>query len=204
VKPCPVPDWKPGTPSPGHASARQFLDWYLENLRNYHDWQIATVRRDFAGPIYMMYPSTGGLRPGQLDAAIADDANGSTGPEKTGEVSRGYDTARFIAGITDPKVIVYSTWIDGFPFCDDASPDPARWNPGHFLGSLAAAHQPPLALGGENTGHPDDQANLQFTFQRLHDLHLVALYWAFEPALFDGHSRHATLTEFKAQIESSP
>ena len=196
-KPCPVPGWLPGTASPDHDSARRFLDWYMESMRNYHDWQISEVRSLFHGPLFMLYPSTGGLRPGQLEAAVKDDCNGSTGPEKTGEVGRGYDMARFVAGITDPQVVVYTTWVDGFPGCDDGSANPARWNPAHYLASLAAAHQPPLLTGGENTGHPDDMANMAKTLERLQAGKLVILFWAFEPTLFDGKASHATLQDFK-------
>lgn len=197
VQPCPVPGWQPGTASPDHESAHRFLDWYMESMRNYHDWQISEARHHFQGPLFMLYPSTGGLRPGQLEAAIDDDCNGSTGPEKTGEVGRGYDMARFVAGITDPQVVVYTTWVDGFTGCDDASSNPARWNPAHYLASLAASHQPPLPVGGENTGHPDDLANLETTFQRLHQDHLCVLFWAFEPLLFDGKPPHATIGDFR-------
>jgi hypothetical protein len=198
VKACPVPRWIPGTPSPNHSSARQFLAWYMASMQNYHDWQISVLRTDFSGPLFMLYPSTGGLRLGQLDAAIDDDCNGSTGPEKTGEVGRGYDMARFVAGITDPRVVVYSTWIDGFDFCDDRSIDSARWSPGHYLASLAEAHQPPLLVGGENTGRPDDLANMQLTFRRVGENHLCVLFWAFEPTLFDHKEKHATIEDFAA------
>jgi hypothetical protein len=197
VLPCPVPSWLPGQPSPTHDSARQFLNWYMESMRNFHDWQIATVRKNYAGPLFMLYPSIGGLRPGQLEAAVQDDANGATGAEKTGEVGRGYDTSRFVAGISDPNVIVYSTWIDGFSGSDDASVDPRHWSPGHFLASLASAHQPPLLVGGENTGSPDDVANMELVFRRLHEEHLCALFWAFEGTLFDVKDHHATIQDFK-------
>lgn len=198
--PCPVAGWKPGATSSDHAAARSFLNWYMASMENYHDWQIQEVRRYFAGPLLMLYPSIGGLRPGQLDAAIRDDCAGATQAEKTGEVSRGYDTARFIAGITDPNVVVYSTWIDGFPGCNDASADPERWNPAHYLASLAAAHQPPLLCGGENTGHPETPANMQVTFQRLRDDHLCVIFWAFEPGLFDPSGGKASCATFGAFI----
>jgi hypothetical protein len=203
VKPCPVEGWIPGQASPDHASAREFLNWYMESMENYHDWQITTLRKSYSGPLLMLYPSTGGLRAGQLQAAIDDDANGSTGPEKTGEVGRGFDMARFVAGITDPQVVVYSTWIDGFFGSDDTSTNQARWSPGHYLASLAEAHQPPLLVGGENTGSPDDRANMELTFQRLRDEHLCVLFWAFERTLFDGKDHHATIQDFKQLISTS-
>ena len=199
MKACPVPGWIPGSPSPGHDSARRFLEWYMDSMRNYHDWQIAAARRYFSGPLFMLYPSIGGLRPGQLEAAARGDCDGSTGPEKTGEVGRGYDMARYVAGIRDPLVVVYSTWLDGFPGADDASPDPARWSPGHYLAGLAAAHRPPLPVGGENTGQPDDVANLRLTFQRMRENRLCVLFWAFEPTLFDGKGGHATLADLRRE-----
>ena len=57
----------------------------------------------------MMYPSWG-IRPGQIDAAVADQLAGKTSAEVNGELPRGFDFARFIHGITDPDVIVYCTW----------------------------------------------------------------------------------------------
>jgi hypothetical protein len=175
----------------------------MASMQNYHDWQITTVRRAFSGPLFMLYPSTGGLRPGQFEAAIDDDATGLTNPEKTGEVGRGYDTALFVAGITDPQVVVYTTWVDGFEGSNDSSPDPARWSPGHFLASLAASHQPPLLVGGENTGSPDDEANMALSFQRLREQNLCVLFWAFEQTLFDGGASHATIQDFKRHIAQS-
>jgi hypothetical protein len=200
LSPNPVASWIPGTASPNHDCARRFLNWYMASMENYHDWQITMLRKYFSGPLFMMYPSTGGLRPGQLDAAINDDCNGATGAEKTGEVGRGFDTARFITGITDPLVVVYSTWIDGFPGSDDSATDPKRWSPGHYLASLAAAHNPPLQVGGENTGHPDDVSNLELTFRRMREYHLSVMFWAFEGTLFDHKDNHATIEDFKKAV----
>src|SRR5690606_18425367 len=98
MTPCPVPGWKPGDASPDHASARAFIHWYLDSLKHYHDWQITTVRKHYAGPLMMLYPSWG-IRPGQLDAAIAADLAGTTPAEKNGELQRGFDFARFIGGL---------------------------------------------------------------------------------------------------------
>jgi hypothetical protein len=114
--------------------------------------------------------------------------------------------ARFVAGIADPQVVVYSTWIDGFQGSDDTSLDPKRWSPGRYLASLAAAHHPPLLAGGENTGHPDDLANMQLTFQRMRDDHLCVMFWAFEHTLFDDKMPHATIEEFEtcASVGTAP
>jgi hypothetical protein len=185
VSPCPVPGWKPGDTSPDSASARRFADWYLDSLKNYHDWQIAAARRHYAGPLQMLYPSWG-LRPGQLDVAVSNHLSGGTAPEKNGEVQRGFDFARFIGGIRDPLVWVHCTWLDSNPdWSDDTSADPVRWSPPKYLAHLARLHNPPLRVSAENTGGGGMPA-LQLSAQRVRELNLDALYWAFVPALFDG------------------
>jgi hypothetical protein len=185
MQPCPVPGWKPGTPSPDHTSAHRFLDWYLASLQNYHDWQITTVRRHYAGALQMMYPSWG-IRPGQLEAAVATDLAGTTPAEKNGEISRGFDFARFIGGIRDPRVLIHCTWLDTNPeWSDEASPDPARWSPVHYLSSLAQSHSPALVVSAENTGGGGPEI-LRLCAERARAYDLKAVYWAFAPDLFDG------------------
>ena len=182
---CPVPGWKPGDTSPDHASARRFLDWYLASLQNYHDWQIATVRHLYAGPLMMMYPSWG-IRPGQLEPAVAGDLSGKTSPEKNGEIQRGFDFARFIGGIKDPNVWVHCTWLDPNPeWSDETSPDPARWSPVHYLASLARRHVPALNVSAENTGGGGPET-LRLCADRSRAYDLKAVFWAFAPDLFDG------------------
>lgn len=181
--PCPVPGWIPGTPSPGNQSARQFLDWYHGALQNYHDWQISTVRRWYSGDLCMLYGSWG-IRPGGKEAAITTNLDGSSPAEKTGEISTGYDWARMIGGIRDPRVIVYCTWIDAPPKdCDDEGKDPTRWSPVHWQASLADAHPLKLRKWGENTGRGTLSA-LTTTFERITRYQLMGVLWAFEPDLF--------------------
>ncbi len=185
MEPCPVPGWVPGQPSDDHGSARLFANWYFDSLKHYHDWQIATVRRHYAGHLMMLYPSWG-IRPGQLDAAIGKDLSGTTPAEKNGEVSRGFDFARFIGGIRDPQVWVQSTWLDSNPaWSDDTSADPARWSPARFLAHLARRRTPPLRVSAENTGGGGSAA-LDLSARRVRELGLDGLYWAFGPDLFDG------------------
>ncbi|MFH1496465.1 MAG: hypothetical protein ABII82_01450 [Verrucomicrobiota bacterium] len=185
IPPCPVPGWKPGQTSPDNTSARRFAEWYLDSLKNYHDWQITTARRYYNGPLMMLYPSWG-IRPGQLDAAIAADLDGTTPPEKNGEIQRGFDFARFIGGIRDPRVWVQCTWLDSNPdWSDDTSADPVRWSPPKYLASLARRHNPPLYVSAENTGGGGVPA-LKLSAQRVDELDITALFWAFGPDLFDG------------------
>jgi len=194
IPPCPVPGWKPGEASPDHDAARRFANWYIDALRDYHDWQIATVRALHPGRLAMLYPSWG-LRPGQLDAAIACDLDGSQEAQH-GDLAMGEYWPRMVVGIRDPGVVVYSTWLDA-PFGDDRSPDPAQWCPMRWLASLAASRG--LMVAGESTGN-NDAAALRRCVVRAEELKLLGFFWAFEGELFDGKPGHATLAEYAAAI----
>jgi hypothetical protein len=195
LKPCPVPDWTPGVASADHTDARRFGEWYLASLADYERWQIASVRRYFAGPLPVLLGSWG-LRTGDIEHAVANDL----GDAKQTEFPLGYDFDRLAAAIDDPKVVLYTTWIDSNPeFGDDAGKNPARWSPVHYLAVRAAAHRPVLQVWGENTGNADVDA-LRLSFSRARTYHLNTLLWAFEPQLFDGH--HATLAELADQLRA--
>ncbi len=202
LTPNPVPGWIPGTASQDHESARQFAAWYLDAMSDYQNWQIATVRRDFKGPLAVLYPSWG-LRPGQLDAAISRDLSGFTSPEQNGEIQRGHDFARHVANLKDSKVIVYTTWLDTSPTLgDDAGDDPTRWSPVHYLAQLAGDHRPALQVWGENTGQGtvDD---MQLCFDRLEAFGLTGLFWAFDDQLYDTTSDYASIDDYAAFIETA-
>lgn len=179
----PVPDWRPGVPSTNHADAAEFLDWYLDSLGDYHDWQIQTMRDLYPGRLLMLYPSWG-VRPGQLDAAVAGDLSGTTSAERNGEIQRGFDFARFVTGITDPGVVLYTTWLNADASADDGS-DPRYWSPVKFLAHLAADHPVPLQVMGENTGH-DTVQDLELSIAQAREHGLLGVVWAFEPQLFEG------------------
>lgn len=182
---CPVPGWRPGDASPNNEAAT-FIAWYFDALKIYHDWQIALTRELYPGArLGMMYPSWG-VRPGSTALAIKTNLDGSTPQETTGEISRGFDFARFIGGITDTNVVVYCTWIDSSPaFSDEASENPRRWSPPHWLSHLAKTHSPPLRVWGENTGGGGLDA-LRLTVERARTYDIDVVLWAFEPHLFSG------------------
>jgi hypothetical protein len=197
MSPAPQIGWRPGTPSAEHATAAAFVDWYLNSLRNYHDWQIATVRQSYGGQLMMLYPSWG-IRPGQLQAAITGDLSGQTSPELNGEIERGLDVARFVGGITDPKVVLYTTWLDASDQ-GDTSADPAQWSPAHYLVSLAAQHPIALSVWGENAGH-NSYTDLQRCIKQVRTYGLQGMLWAFEPDLYT--NTYATLEQLSSLIES--
>ena len=193
----PVPGWLPGTPSADHDLARRFADWYLGSLQNYHDWQIATVRQWYPGNLLMMYPSWG-VRPGQLDAAVATDLSGTTPAERNGEIPRGFDFARYIRGITDPGVVVYTTWLNADASAD-SRPDMRYWSPVKYLANLAADRPRPLAVMGENTGR-DSVTDMTVSFEQARAYQLHAVVWAFESELYGGV--HASITDYAAAIRA--
>lgn len=198
LQPNPVPDWLPGTPTADHDSARRFAEWYLASLDDYHDWQITTARRLFAGNLLMMYPSWG-IRPGQLEGAVAGDLAGRTSVEVNGEVQRGFDVTRFVGGITDPRVVVYTTWLNADASSDGGS-DARYWSPvKHLAGLAAAGRAQPLAVMGENTGR-DTLPDLELTFAQARRYGLQAVVWAFEPDLY--RSGYASIDDLATAIRA--
>ena len=204
MRACPVPGWIPGASSADHRSAKKFIEWYLDSLENYQDWQIATVRRWYSGDLCLLYGSWG-LRPGWLDAAVAKDLSGDTPAERNGELQQGFDWARMIGGIRDPRTIVYCTWVDGTignrDLADDESTDPARWSPVHWQASLARSNPLHLRVWGENTGH-NNRAAMKLSFDRVKRFDLMGLMWAFDAELFAQPNPHgfATFADFAGLI----
>jgi hypothetical protein len=169
----PAHDWHPGDRSP-RGEARLFIQWYLDQLADFQNWQIDVVRHAFAGPIMVLYPSWG-IRPGQLSAAIDGNLSGKTSVEKNGEVPRGFDFARQIQRIHDANVIVSCTWLDANGSGDDGQ-DQTQWSPIHYLAELAREHRPQLRLFGENTGHGTPAA-FAFTVSQARRFGLCGFAW---------------------------
>lgn len=188
----PVPGWRPGMASP-NGEAGKFLNWYLDRLTEYQNWQIARVRQAFGGPIMVLHPSFG-IRPGQAQAAINVNLNGSTSPEINGEIQRGYDYARFVNAVTDQKVWITSTWLES-PFGDDAAADCGKGRPIRYLACLADAKG--LAKYGENGGR-DDIAAMRFTSDQATRFGLQGFLWFNESELLSG--QYATLTDYATVI----
>jgi hypothetical protein len=190
----PVPNWRPGDPSP-QVEAAKFLDTYLNSLVAYQNWQIATVRRSYAGSIMVLYPSWG-MRPGDEDAAIRGNLSGSTSPEKNGEVQRGFDFARQVMAINDPNVIITTTWLDADASADNGS-DLRYWSPVKYLAYLANRHPLSLPLFGENTGK-GTRAEMDLSASQMERYHLVGMAWYNEIELFSG--QYANLEDYRQVI----
>jgi hypothetical protein len=190
----PVENWHPGDPSPNNE-AEQFLNWYLDTLAAYQTWQIDTVRQHYTGPIMILYPSWG-LRPGDIDAALATNLDGSTSAETNGEIQRGYDFDRQIAAITDENIIVTTTWLDADASRDDED-DPRYWSPVKTLATLAADHPFNLAVFGENTGQGNNQ-DMRLAASQMQRYNLIGMAWYREDELHSG--QYATLDDYAAII----
>lgn len=191
----PTPDWRPGDAAYA-GEARQFINWYLDELVNFENWQIAAVRSaGYSGALMMLFPSWG-IRPGDLDAAISGDLTGSTSAEVNGEIQRGYDFARQIAAIHDPRVIVTTTWLDANPAGDDHV-DPGEWSAVKFLAKLAHQHPLHLSVFGENTGQ-GSLAAMALSAAQAQRYGLIGIAWFNEPELFS--RRYATLDDYRHTI----
>lgn len=186
----PVPDWRPGDPSPAGEAAK-FLDTYLNTLVDYQNWQIATVRKSYAGWIMVLYPSWG-IRPGDEDAAIRGNLSGSTSAEINGEVQRGFDFARQVMAINDPSVIITTTWLDADASADNGS-DLRYWSPVKYLAYLANRHPLSLPLFGENTGK-GTRAEMDLSAAQMERYDLVGMAWYNEIELFSG--QYANLGDY--------
>lgn len=198
---CPVPGWIPGTASENNADARAFAEWYMNALLNYQNWQVDIVSKKVDSRLAILYPSWG-MREGQLENAIKGNLAGTTGPEKNGEVQRGFDFARLITGITNPKAIVYCTWIDANPEWtngdDQEVPTTSNnFSPVHYMAYYAKIHPLKLSVMGENTGGGGMNA-LNLTFERMKKYELDGIMWAFEPDLYDGSA--PVLSDYAAAI----
>ena len=189
----PAPGWKPGQVT-SSDKASQFLNWYLNNLVGFQSWQIRLVRQHYSGPLLMLYPSWG-IRPGQIEKALATYLNGSTAPERNGEIPRGFDFARQITAITDPQVIVTSTWLDADTSGDSSAT--ALWSPIKYLASLAQAHPLRLKLYGENTGR-GQRAAMDLSAAQVRRYGLLGMSWYREEEMFSGS--YATLNDYSQVI----
>ena len=196
----PVPSWIPGNPSP-NGEAAEFLDWYLDSLVDYQNWQIHALREaGYDGKIMMLYPSWG-IRPGQIEEAVATDLDGTTSAEKNGEIQRGYDFARQVRAIEDPKVVPTTTWLEAdVDAVADNWPDPRYWSPVHYLSSLAEKHPLDLELYGENGGQ-DSREAMELSAYRMRRYGLMGMCWYNESELFSG--QYATLKDYERVIATS-
>jgi hypothetical protein len=179
----PVPGWRPGQPD--STKAGLFLDWYLQSLTGFESWLLSTYRTSFPTSWLQVLMPSWGLRPGDTDAAIQTDLDGSTPPATWGTLEMGLDWAHQVpAAAADPRTVIYSTWLERG---DDGS-TPQTLGPAHYLATLAQPLGHPVA--GENASASDSVATMQAIVQRVKSWGLVGLMWLDESSLFGSGPVH--------------
>jgi hypothetical protein len=190
----PVPGWIPGQAD--STKAASFLNYYLQSITDYSNWLVSTYRAHFPSPwLQVLYPSWG-LRPGDTDAAVARNLDGSTPPAGWGTLAEGLDWSRQINSLPDTHVQVYGTWMERG---DDGS-TANTMAPTHYLATLGAARGLPAA--GENASSGDDVTVMSTVVQRVRDWGLAGLMWLNEQSLFSSSS--ANLAAYSVLIHSGP
>lgn len=124
----PDPAWRPGQASPNGEAAR-FLNYYLDRLSAWQNWQIASLRTaGYSGRVGVLYASDG-MRPEGTGAgsafaqAVATNLNGSSAPERNAEIQHGFDHARHIRAISDRATSAWCTYAES----TGNDPDTQTW-----------------------------------------------------------------------------
>lgn len=174
----PVPGWRPGQAGP--AQATSFLNYYLDSLTGFQQWLTATYRAAFPSAWLQLLKPSWGLRPGDFEAAVASNLDGSTKPAGWGTLAMGLDWQRQVNAVTDPRVVLYSSWMER----GEDGGTPATMAPAHYLATLGAAKG--LRTAGENADASDGGAMMATIVQRARAWGLAGLMWLDESTLFGG------------------
>jgi hypothetical protein len=192
-----IEGWRPGDSSPDGEAGR-FLNWYLDSLVDYQNWQVDAVREaGYPGRLMMLYPGPG-IRPGQTEEATASNLDGSTPAEASGEIQSGRDFARQVGAIEDENVLVTTTALEVDPSQDDGQ-DPSNWSPVKYLSSLAESNPTYPGLYGENSGSGSLE-DMQISASQMRRYGLIGMAWYDEEQLFSG--RYATLDDYGRVLRS--
>lgn len=176
---APVPGWRPGTGTAAQATAS--LRWYLDSLTGYERWLLGVTATAFPrAELHVLFPGWG-LRPGEVQDAVADGLRGRTPAERGDSLAAGLDHAGQVAALAafGRRGVVYTTWLDAA----DQGPSTAQQAPIRYLAALAAQHG--LAAAGENTG-ATTAAALRTSVERVRDLQLAGMMWMSAAPLLAG------------------
>ncbi|MFL5955295.1 MAG: beta-galactosidase [Gaiellaceae bacterium] len=177
----PAPGYTPCTGDP--ALAGTFLNWYLGALTEFQNWQVATVRQSYGGPVAVLYASWG-MRSGDFDKTTAGNLCGTSSPEINGEVQRGYDHSRQVAGLTDSGAVVWGTWGENAGTIS-------------YLAGLAAAKG--LQVMGENSGG-DSAAQMQTAVTTAKQYGLAAFLWIRASDLYCSCNGYASIADYSQYL----
>jgi hypothetical protein len=188
----PVPGWRPGDPGEGKPAA--FLDHYLESLAEYGEWLVGNYHDAF-GPDLPVTVELGswGIRPGEIELAVAARLDGTSRGEKRETIHQGLDWARQFPRLAElGNVIVSSTWLDAA----DQGAGTTYESPIRYVARLA--HPLGLPVIGENTGR-NDAAAMQRSAERVVELGMRGMLWMRHSELFVGGA-YATIDDYREQI----
>lgn len=200
----PVPGWKPGQADTSKAAA--FMNYYLDSLVNYQNWLLGQYRSHFASAWLQVLMPSWGIRPGDVEAAVARNLDGTTNAASWGTLSMGLDWQRQVNALSDTHVMLYATWLERG---DDGS-TANTMGPGHYVATLAASKGLPAA--GENAGG-DSAAQMSQMVDNARAWGLVGMMWLNESDLVGnvaggwsqlGSSIAAGAYQMLAQGSSSP
>jgi hypothetical protein len=188
----PVAGWRPGQAGPAQAQA--FIDYYLNSLTEFQNWLVATYRSHFPSAWMQLLKPSWGLRPGDVEQAVARNLDGSTNAAGWGTLSMGLDWQRQVNALSDRHVQLYCSWMER----GDDGGTPNTMAPGHYLATLGAARG--LRTAGENADPNAGGAMMTTVVQRARAWGLVGLMWLHENSLY---SSSASLGHYAALIRGA-
>lgn len=195
---------KDGDTSPGSREIDvplAFFDWYVQAQRDFQDWQVQELRKQYDGELHLVYAGKG-LQPRQVTAALVNDLRGDGWAEQSSALYAGADYARHLEGLNGGMgLAIYLTGIeDPAPsLVDDNSPYPSNWSAAGWLASLA--HPRGLPLWAENSGK-DTPEEMDRAVARMLQHGYSGLLWAIESELFEGAAQgYASSQDYAAHIQ---
>jgi hypothetical protein len=143
-----------------HSAPRQFLQWYYSSMVSLINWEVATLKKYYDGPLILM---GGGwsARSGDVEAEINADLTGASRDQYW--VCRAAVPEAYLAALTDKKNVWFANTAEQTSWRGDewsagggnravweASPLESDWSQPHYFAHLADAN----ALGkfAENAG----------------------------------------------------
>jgi hypothetical protein len=187
----PAAGWLPG--QPGRDRAAVFIRWYLDSLVGYQGFIVAEIQRAFPdAPIHVLYPNVG-LRPGQVEEAVAGALGGHSVAERNGNLAQGLDWAAQIAALPKRGVVAHLTDLDR-PGTGTTAETEA---PIAYLSALAGTAGIPVS--GENQGRNGVEV-LDRCFRYARQYRLTALLWMSEAGLYSGGARNPMLDRFRSAV----
>jgi hypothetical protein len=187
----PVPGWRPG--QAGQAQAAAFIDYYLQSLTDYQGFLLGTYRSRFPSAWVQLLKPSWGLRPGDVEQAVARNLDGSTSAAGWGTLSMGLDWQRQVKAVNDSHVQLYCSWMER----GDDGGTPNTMGPGHYLATLGAAKG--LRTVGENADPGDGAAMMTTVVQRARAWGLAGVMWLHEGSLY---STSASLGHYASVIRA--